>query len=145
MPVVMDADRIERSLTRIAHEIVERNRAIENLALVGIRERGVHLAQRLGDPQVRALGAREIAVALARAADSQHRLVVIAAHTQRLQLAREGDHAGGVGTFGHEVTHEHHTVCGPHADLPNEGFELVEATMDVTDEHVANCGRGHSS
>jgi pyrimidine operon attenuation protein/uracil phosphoribosyltransferase len=44
----MDADRIERSLTRIAHEIVERNRAIENLALVGIRERGVHLAQRLG-------------------------------------------------------------------------------------------------
>ncbi len=47
MPVVMDADRIERSLTRIAHEIVERNRVIENLALVGIRERGVHLAQRL--------------------------------------------------------------------------------------------------
>ena len=48
MPVVMDADRIDRSLTRIAHEIVERNRPIENLALVGIRERGVHLAQRLG-------------------------------------------------------------------------------------------------
>ena len=47
MPVVMDADRIDRSLTRIAHEIVERNRAIENLALVGIRERGVHLAERL--------------------------------------------------------------------------------------------------
>jgi pyrimidine operon attenuation protein/uracil phosphoribosyltransferase len=43
----MDADRIDRSLTRIAHEIVERNRAIENLALVGIRERGVHLAGRL--------------------------------------------------------------------------------------------------
>jgi pyrimidine operon attenuation protein/uracil phosphoribosyltransferase len=43
----MDADRIDRSLTRIAHEIVERNRAIENLALVGIRERGVHLAERL--------------------------------------------------------------------------------------------------
>jgi pyrimidine operon attenuation protein/uracil phosphoribosyltransferase len=47
MPVVMDADRIDRSLTRIAHEIVERNRAIENLALIGIRERGVHLAERL--------------------------------------------------------------------------------------------------
>jgi pyrimidine operon attenuation protein / uracil phosphoribosyltransferase len=43
----MDADRIDRSLTRIAHEIVERNRAIENLALIGIRERGVHLAGRL--------------------------------------------------------------------------------------------------
>ena len=47
MPVVMDADRIARTLTRIAHEIVERNRGVEGLALVGIRTRGVHLARRL--------------------------------------------------------------------------------------------------
>jgi pyrimidine operon attenuation protein/uracil phosphoribosyltransferase len=47
MPVVMDADRMSRSLTRIAHEIVERNRGIEDLALVGIRERGVPLARRV--------------------------------------------------------------------------------------------------
>jgi pyrimidine operon attenuation protein/uracil phosphoribosyltransferase len=47
MPVVMDADRMQRSLTRIAHEIVERNREIEELAIVGIRERGVPLARRL--------------------------------------------------------------------------------------------------
>ena len=47
MPVVMDADRIGRTLTRIAHEIVERNRGVEDLALVGIRTRGVHLARRL--------------------------------------------------------------------------------------------------
>jgi pyrimidine operon attenuation protein/uracil phosphoribosyltransferase len=47
MPVVMDADRMQRSLARIAHEIVERNRAIEELALVGIRERGVPLARRI--------------------------------------------------------------------------------------------------
>jgi len=47
MPVVMDADRMQRSLTRIAHEIVERNRAIEEVAIVGIRERGVPLARRL--------------------------------------------------------------------------------------------------
>jgi pyrimidine operon attenuation protein / uracil phosphoribosyltransferase len=47
MPVVMDADRMHRSLTRIAHEIVERNRAIDEVALVGIRERGVPLARRL--------------------------------------------------------------------------------------------------
>jgi pyrimidine operon attenuation protein/uracil phosphoribosyltransferase len=43
----MDADRMSRSLTRIAHEIVERNRGIEDLALVGIRERGVPLARRV--------------------------------------------------------------------------------------------------
>jgi len=47
MPVVMDADRMGRTLTRIAHEIVERNRGIEELALVGIRTAGVPLARRI--------------------------------------------------------------------------------------------------
>jgi len=47
MPVVMDADRIARSLTRIAHEIVERNEGVEQLALVGIRTRGVPIARRV--------------------------------------------------------------------------------------------------
>ena len=47
MPVVMDADRIGRTLARIAHEILERNRGVEDLALVGIRTRGVPLAKRL--------------------------------------------------------------------------------------------------
>ena len=49
MPVVMDADRVGRTLTRIAHEIVERNRRFDDLALVGIRSRGEHLARRLAD------------------------------------------------------------------------------------------------
>ena len=47
MPVVMDADRIGRTLARIAHEIVERNKGVDDLALVGVRTRGVHLARRL--------------------------------------------------------------------------------------------------
>ena len=47
MPVVMDADRVSRALTRIAHEIVERNRGVADLALVGVRSRGVPLARRL--------------------------------------------------------------------------------------------------
>ena len=47
MPVIMDADRMGRTLTRIAHEIVERNRGIDHLALVGIRTRGVVIAKRL--------------------------------------------------------------------------------------------------
>jgi pyrimidine operon attenuation protein / uracil phosphoribosyltransferase len=47
MPVVMDADRISRALTRIAHEIVERNRGVDQIALVGVRSRGVPLARRL--------------------------------------------------------------------------------------------------
>ncbi|OFW29801.1 MAG: bifunctional pyr operon transcriptional regulator/uracil phosphoribosyltransferase [Acidobacteria bacterium RIFCSPLOWO2_02_FULL_65_29] len=47
MPVVMDAVRVARSLARIAHEILERNRGLEEIALVGIRSRGVPLARRL--------------------------------------------------------------------------------------------------
>jgi pyrimidine operon attenuation protein/uracil phosphoribosyltransferase len=47
MPVVMDADRITRTLTRIAHEILERSRGGDDLALVGIQRRGVPLARRL--------------------------------------------------------------------------------------------------
>jgi pyrimidine operon attenuation protein / uracil phosphoribosyltransferase len=47
MPVVLDADRIIRTLTRISHEIVERNRGVEDLVLIGIRTRGDHLARRL--------------------------------------------------------------------------------------------------
>jgi len=49
MPVVMDADRIARSLARMAHEVVERNRGIEELALVGIRTRGVPIARRIAE------------------------------------------------------------------------------------------------
>src|SRR5712691_1834511 len=47
MSVVIDADRMARSLARIAHEILERNRGIDELALVGIRTRGVPLARRI--------------------------------------------------------------------------------------------------
>lgn len=47
MPQVMDADRMSRALTRIAHEILERNRGVDELALVGIRTRGVPIARRL--------------------------------------------------------------------------------------------------
>ena len=47
MSIALDADRMGRTLTRIAHEILERNRGVEELALVGIRTRGVPLARRL--------------------------------------------------------------------------------------------------
>jgi pyrimidine operon attenuation protein/uracil phosphoribosyltransferase len=47
MPLVVDANRMSRTLARIAHEIVERNRGVEELAFVGIRTRGVPLARRL--------------------------------------------------------------------------------------------------
>ena len=44
---VMDAQEINRALTRVAHEIIEKNHGIVNVALVGIRTGGVYLAKRL--------------------------------------------------------------------------------------------------
>jgi pyrimidine operon attenuation protein/uracil phosphoribosyltransferase len=44
---VMDADQIRRSLSRIAHEIAERNRGVDDLVLVGVLAKGDHLARRL--------------------------------------------------------------------------------------------------
>ena len=45
--IVMDGDGIERSLTRIAHQILEKNKGAENIAIVGIVTRGDLLAKRL--------------------------------------------------------------------------------------------------
>ncbi len=43
----MSASEVERTLIRLAHEILEKNNGVEDLALVGIRRRGVPLAERL--------------------------------------------------------------------------------------------------
>ena len=45
--VIMDADGIRRALTRIAFEIIEKNKGAEHLLLAGIRTRGIYLAQRI--------------------------------------------------------------------------------------------------
>jgi len=47
VPILMDSERVSRSLTRIAHEIVERNRGAGELAIVGVRTRGVPIARRI--------------------------------------------------------------------------------------------------
>jgi len=46
---IVDADGIRRVLTRIAHEILEKNKGTEDLVLIGIRTRGVPLARRLAE------------------------------------------------------------------------------------------------
>ncbi|WP_366921481.1 bifunctional pyr operon transcriptional regulator/uracil phosphoribosyltransferase PyrR [Metallumcola ferriviriculae] len=46
---LMDEEKIRRTLTRIAHEIIEKNKGTDDLVLVGIRRRGVPLAERLAD------------------------------------------------------------------------------------------------
>lgn len=45
--MIMDSDQLRRSVTRIAHEILEKNHGAKNLAIVGIRTRGEFLARRV--------------------------------------------------------------------------------------------------
>lgn len=46
---ILDQESISRSLTRIAHEILEKNKGTKGLCIVGIRNRGAHLAKRLNN------------------------------------------------------------------------------------------------
>lgn len=46
---LFDQEALNRILTRIAHEILEKNKGTQDLCLVGIRNRGAHLAKRLSD------------------------------------------------------------------------------------------------
>ncbi|WP_066175067.1 bifunctional pyr operon transcriptional regulator/uracil phosphoribosyltransferase PyrR [Bacillus marinisedimentorum] len=47
--VVLDEQAIRRALTRIAHEIIEHNKGIEDCILVGIKTRGIYIANRLAE------------------------------------------------------------------------------------------------
>lgn len=55
----MDAEGIERALTRVTHEVLERNRGTDDLVLVGVRSRGVYLARRLQE-KIRGIEAAEV-------------------------------------------------------------------------------------
>jgi pyrimidine operon attenuation protein/uracil phosphoribosyltransferase len=46
---VVDAAAMKRALTRITYEIIEQNKGLENLVLVGIKTRGIYLAQRIAN------------------------------------------------------------------------------------------------
>ncbi|WP_243386759.1 bifunctional pyr operon transcriptional regulator/uracil phosphoribosyltransferase PyrR [Bacillus kexueae] len=47
--IVLDDQAIRRSLTRISHEIIERNKGIDDCILVGIKTRGIYIAKRLSE------------------------------------------------------------------------------------------------
>src|SRR3990167_8827746 len=49
IPKIMDKDSVQRALTRIAHEILEKNRGSKDLCIVGIRTRGAVLAERINE------------------------------------------------------------------------------------------------
>ena len=56
---VLDSPSIERTLTRMAHEILEKNKGGEGLALIGIQTRGVILARRI-EKAIHAIAGRSL-------------------------------------------------------------------------------------
>ncbi len=58
---LMSQDEIQRALSRIAHEVLERNRGVDDLVLVGMHTRGVPLARRLAD-RIRRFEGRDVPV-----------------------------------------------------------------------------------
>ncbi len=60
---IMDESAISRAITRISHEIIEKNKGIENLVLIGIQRRGVPLAKRIAD-KIRSVENNEIPVGI---------------------------------------------------------------------------------
>ena len=61
--VVMDEAAIDRALTRMSHEILEKHKGVEDLALVGIRSRGVPIAHRLA-AKIRSIEGRDVPVGI---------------------------------------------------------------------------------
>jgi pyrimidine operon attenuation protein/uracil phosphoribosyltransferase len=47
--IIMDETAVRRALTRISHEIIERNKGVEDVILIGIRTRGIYLANRIAE------------------------------------------------------------------------------------------------
>jgi pyrimidine operon attenuation protein/uracil phosphoribosyltransferase len=58
---ILDSKEISRALTRIAHEIIERNKGVENLYLIGIQKGGVILAKRLAS-EIESIEGKQIKV-----------------------------------------------------------------------------------
>ena len=63
MNQVMTAEELNRAITRIAHEILERNKGVDRLALIGIRKGGAYLAKRFQD-LIRSIEGRKVPLGL---------------------------------------------------------------------------------
>ena len=56
--VVLDARGVERALARVTHEILERNKGVDDLVFIGVRSLGVHIAERLASKAAAIEGVR---------------------------------------------------------------------------------------
>lgn len=61
MKKIMDKNSMEKTLSRLAHEVIEKNENLDNVALVGIRSRGDHIAQRISS-KIESISGKKIPV-----------------------------------------------------------------------------------
>lgn len=61
--LIMDESAMTRAITRISHEIIERNNGVEDLVLIGIQRRGIPLARRIAD-KIREVEGKEVQVGI---------------------------------------------------------------------------------
>lgn len=60
---ILDAEGIRRAMTRVAHEIIEKNKGVEDIVIIGIERRGVPLAKRLAT-KIREIEGRELPIGI---------------------------------------------------------------------------------
>ena len=101
--LVLDASSIERTVARIAHEILERNRGVEHLAFVGIQTRGVILADRVRKA-VEGIAQKKILDGFAKAgADSTNESLLVEA-AEVTSAGKAGADQGSFGSSGKGLT-----------------------------------------
>ena len=93
--VIMDEAAIRRALTRIAHEIVEKNKGIENCIIVGIRTRGIYLAnrvaERISDIEGTNVLVKELDITKYRDDRQQQELILEGSHHSSTSMLNSGD------------------------------------------------------
>ena len=100
--VILDHEGIHRAIIRIAHEILERNTGTKDIALIGIRSRGVFLAERL-QKQIRAIEHVEVSLGILDITFYRDDLGKIGPHPE-IRETREGRKGpdGGAAQAGHK-------------------------------------------
>jgi|HigsolmetaGSP12D_1036236.scaffolds.fasta_scaffold02914_2 pyrimidine operon attenuation protein/uracil phosphoribosyltransferase len=127
--VIMDESAIRRALTRIAHEIVEKNKGIEGCVLVGVRTRGIYLGRRLA-ARIREIEGRPVPV---------YELDISGYRDDRPPRGAAGSHAGTLSGDG-----------GAAVDVQDKRVILIDdvlytgRTIRAAMDALMDCGRPRS-
>ncbi|WP_168120711.1 bifunctional pyr operon transcriptional regulator/uracil phosphoribosyltransferase PyrR [Paenibacillus sp. HB172176] len=128
--VIMDETAIRRALTRIAHEIVEKNKGIDQCIIVGIRTRGIYLANRVAE-RISEIEGKQVGV---------HELDITHYRDDRLEITRgDLETAAALGTNAGQPLQAKDKIIILFDDVLYTG-RTIRAAMDA----LMDCGRPRS-